>query len=86
MLRFDPPQAVDEVATKQEVLHQCCNSAGHPRAFEPQEALIDADPARFFWPPYVGKNGWVGSVLDTVRIVGGGGSHLGVVTSVLPRI
>ena len=27
-------------------------------------ALIEADPGRFFRPPYVGINGWVGVVLD----------------------
>ncbi|HTV17755.1 MAG TPA: MmcQ/YjbR family DNA-binding protein [Polyangiaceae bacterium] len=30
-----------------------------------QETLIEADPARFFRPPYVGPSGWVGVVLDT---------------------
>lgn len=30
-----------------------------------QEALIDADPARFFRPPYTGGKGWIGVVLDT---------------------
>lgn len=30
-----------------------------------QAALIDADPARFFRPPYVGGKGWVAVVLDT---------------------
>ena len=30
-----------------------------------QEDLIEADPERFFRPPYVGPNGWVGMVLDT---------------------
>lgn len=30
-----------------------------------QEALVDADPARFFRPPYVGPSGWIGVVLDT---------------------
>ena len=30
-----------------------------------QEALIESDPKRFFRPPYVGKAGWVGVVLDT---------------------
>jgi len=29
-----------------------------------QEALVDADPRRFFRPPYVGGAGWVGVVLD----------------------
>lgn len=29
-----------------------------------QEALVAADPARFFRPPYVGGKGWVGVVLD----------------------
>ena len=29
-----------------------------------QEALIHADPARFFRPPYVGPSGWVGVILD----------------------
>jgi hypothetical protein len=36
-----------------------------PQPFGAQEALIDADPERFFRPPYVGVNGWVGVVLDT---------------------
>ncbi|HEU5056493.1 MAG TPA: MmcQ/YjbR family DNA-binding protein [Kofleriaceae bacterium] len=30
-----------------------------------QAALIEADPARFFRPPYTGGKGWVGVVLDT---------------------
>ena len=30
-----------------------------------QEALVYADPKRFFVPPYVGKRGWVGVRLDT---------------------
>lgn len=30
-----------------------------------QAALIDADPARFFRPPYVGHRGWIAVVLDT---------------------
>lgn len=30
-----------------------------------QAQLIDADPARFYRPPYVGGKGWVGIVLDT---------------------
>lgn len=30
-----------------------------------QAALVDADPARFFRPPYVGHRGWVAVVLDT---------------------
>ena len=36
-----------------------------PQPVGAQEALIDADPARFFRPPYVGPSGWVGVVLDT---------------------
>lgn len=28
-----------------------------------QEALIEADPARFFVPPYVGPSGWVGAII-----------------------
>ena len=30
-----------------------------------QVALIDADPERFFRPPYTGGKGWIGVVLDT---------------------
>lgn len=30
-----------------------------------QESLIASDKARFFKPPYVGPNGWIGVVLDT---------------------
>jgi hypothetical protein len=29
-----------------------------------QELLVDADPDRFFRPPYVGHRGWVGFRLD----------------------
>ena len=29
-----------------------------------QGMLVDADPERFFVPPYVGTNGWVGVRLD----------------------
>ena len=36
-----------------------------PAPLGAQEALIEADPARFFRPPYVGYKGWVGVVLDT---------------------
>jgi hypothetical protein len=36
-----------------------------PQPLGAQEALIDADPERFFRPPYVGPSGWVGVILDT---------------------
>jgi hypothetical protein len=29
-----------------------------------QQMLVDADPARFFRPPYVGHRGWLGVRLD----------------------
>jgi hypothetical protein len=29
-----------------------------------QEVLVEADPERFFRPPYVGHRGWVGAYLD----------------------
>ena len=29
-----------------------------------QEILVDADPERFFVPPYVGPRGWIGIRLD----------------------
>jgi hypothetical protein len=29
-----------------------------------QEALVEADPERFFVPPYVGHRGWIGVRLD----------------------
>jgi hypothetical protein len=29
-----------------------------------QEALVEADPARFFRPPYLGPSGWVGVRLE----------------------
>jgi len=35
-----------------------------PQPLGAQEALIEADPERFFRPPYVGPSGWVGVVLD----------------------
>ena len=36
-----------------------------PQPADVQETLIEADPERFFRPPYVGPSGWVGVVLDT---------------------
>src|SRR5688572_9324744 len=36
-----------------------------PQPLGAQEALVDADPERFFRPPYVGPSGWIGVVLDT---------------------
>lgn len=36
-----------------------------PQPIDAQETLIEADPARFFRPPYVGPSGWIGVVLDT---------------------
>jgi hypothetical protein len=36
-----------------------------PQPLGVQEALCDAQPDRFFRPPYVGPSGWVGVVLDT---------------------
>jgi predicted DNA-binding protein (MmcQ/YjbR family) len=46
------------------------HGSGHVSVWLPappgaQEALIDADPARFFRPPYVGHRGWIAVVLDT---------------------
>jgi hypothetical protein len=29
-----------------------------------QQILVGADPERFFVPPYVGRNGWIGTRLD----------------------
>lgn len=36
-----------------------------PQPVGVQELLIEADPERFFRPPYVGPSGWVGVVLST---------------------
>jgi hypothetical protein len=36
-----------------------------PSTLEAQEALVAADPERFFRPAYVGHKGWIGVVLDT---------------------
>jgi hypothetical protein len=35
-----------------------------PQPFGVQDMLIEADPERFFRPPYVGPSGWVGVILD----------------------
>ncbi len=35
-----------------------------PQPMGVQEALVEADPARFFRPPYVGPSGWVAVILD----------------------
>ncbi|MDI3285798.1 MmcQ/YjbR family DNA-binding protein [Polyangium sp. 15x6] len=29
-----------------------------------QQMVIDSDPSRFFVPPYVGRQGWIGARLD----------------------
>ncbi|MGH9800165.1 MAG: MmcQ/YjbR family DNA-binding protein [Blastocatellia bacterium] len=34
---------------------------------EVQQALIEAEPDKFFKPPYVGVRGWVGIKLDRVK-------------------
>jgi len=31
-----------------------------------QDVLVDADPDRFFVPPYVGPRGWLGVYLDVI--------------------
>ena len=36
-----------------------------PQPSGAQEALVGAEPERYFRPPYVGVGGWVGVVLDT---------------------
>ncbi len=36
-----------------------------PQPVGVQQALIEAEPKRFFRPPYVGSSGWVGVFLDT---------------------
>ena len=33
-------------------------------AAEPRDLLVDADPERFFVPPYMGPGGWLGLRLD----------------------
>ena len=35
-----------------------------PAGLGAQEALIESDSKRYFRPPYVGRSGWVGLVLD----------------------
>ncbi len=40
-------------------------SAWLPQPPGAQTTLVGSDPQRFFRPPYVGVNGWVGVVLDT---------------------
>ncbi len=36
-----------------------------PAPLGAQEALVHADPKRYFRPPYVGHRGWIAVVLDT---------------------
>jgi predicted DNA-binding protein (MmcQ/YjbR family) len=36
-----------------------------PTPHEIQEFLVGSDPSSYFVPPYVGKKGWTGVVLDT---------------------
>lgn len=35
-----------------------------------QSTLVEADPERFYVPPYVGHRGWIGVRLDRDEIVG----------------
>jgi hypothetical protein len=42
------------------------NSVWYKAPLGVQEMLIRSDPDRFFSPPYVGVNGWVGIHLDAV--------------------
>jgi predicted DNA-binding protein (MmcQ/YjbR family) len=62
-----------------------------PQPLGVQEALVDADPKRFFRPPYVGPKGWIGVVLDkrpdwdmVARLVGD--AYLYVATGRLRRL
>lgn len=46
------------------------HGSGHVSVWLPapegaQGALIDAEPERFFRPPYVGHKGWIAVILDT---------------------
>ena len=46
------------------------HGSGHTSVWLPapdgaQDALIDAEPERFFRPPYVGGKGWIAIILDT---------------------
>ena len=41
-----------------------------------QGMLVDADPKRFFVPPYVGHKGWIGLYLDTETIAWDELAHL----------
>jgi len=36
-----------------------------PQPLGVQQMLLEADPERFFRPPYVGVSGWIGVALDT---------------------
>ena len=42
-----------------------CWCAAPPGA---QAPLVEAEPARYFRPPYVGHRGWVGAYLDIARV------------------
>ncbi len=35
---------------------------------EDQDVLVDSDPERFFVPPYMGANGWIGVRLEKDRV------------------
>ena len=42
----------------------CAQAASRAAPDGMQKSLVDADPERFFVPPYVGHRGWLGFRLD----------------------
>lgn len=36
-----------------------------PASIDLQEALVEAEPERYWVPPYVGSKGWIAIILDT---------------------
>lgn len=32
-----------------------------------QKSLLEREPTKFYFPPYVGKSGWIGIILSQVR-------------------
>lgn len=75
------PETVEKIShgeptffVRKKVFAMCSNNHyndGHiavvlPAAIGVQEALVQANPEKFYRPPYVGVRGWVGLELDRV--------------------
>jgi hypothetical protein len=60
-----PPSKAKQFATTWDHHHDDRNAVVFAAPPGAQDALVAADPTRYFRPPYVGGRGWIGMYLDT---------------------